>query len=115
MDMTLFSETLVRTSHYYLNITMGAFVSSVASIPFTMLTSLIPLLVASIGLSEAAYLDHRQASSSKVADYFQTTPQIYAGKVIPCAGLYEKLTFDRAYKDWNCSVSGGDKSSSIRK
>ncbi|KAK5093445.1 hypothetical protein LTR70_004806 [Exophiala xenobiotica] len=36
-------------------------------------------LMTAVGLGDAAALDHRQASSSSVPDYFQTTPEIYAG------------------------------------
>jgi hypothetical protein len=52
-----------------------------------MISSIFPLLISALGLSDATYLDSRQPTSSKVPDYFQTYPQIFAGKLCLLSGV----------------------------
>ena len=49
-----------------------------------MLLSLVFAILGIVAFTRAAYLEKKAAtaSSSKVPDYFQTTPQIYAGKTL---------------------------------
>jgi hypothetical protein len=77
--MSLVAGALVEASHLF-NATAQALVSSSSNLALNMFTSILPLLLALISLSDSAYLDSRQqASASVVPDYFQTTPQIFAG------------------------------------
>ena len=63
------------------------FVSLVISITFILVTMKYPAAAALLlaRFSQTAYLDQRQATatSSKVPDYFQTTPELFAGMPFP--------------------------------
>ena len=62
-------------------------VSLVISITFILVTMRYPAAAALLlaRFSQAAYLDQRQATAttSKVPDYFQTTPELFAGMPFP--------------------------------
>jgi hypothetical protein len=76
-------EAAYHQASNFLNATAQNVISSSSNLALNMFRSILPLLIASISLTDADYLASREnacSSSSMVPDYFQTTPQILAGK-----------------------------------
>jgi hypothetical protein len=80
--MALLEDAYHQASNF-LNATAQSVISSSSNLALNMFRSILPLLIASISLTDAEYLANREkacSSSSMVPDYFQTTPQIFAGR-----------------------------------